>query len=148
MPNFYADNAIAVEGFNELRRELKKLDEQLPRELGQANKRIASSIVVPLAQRKARGRSNPKPGSAVINSIRALGSQSRVQVAMGGERVPQGIGHEFGSVNYHQFPKRSPRQGRGNRGYFFYPAVRESIPEIRDAYGDMLDALTERAFPE
>lgn len=32
-----------------------------------------------------------------------------------------------GSVR--QFPPRTPRAGRGNAGYFFYPAIRENINE-------------------
>jgi len=148
VPRGFADEAVQVRGFNEFRRALRAADARFPRELAQANKRIAGAIVVPEARARAARRTNPNPGHAVRDSIRALGSQSRVQVAMGGARVPQAIGHEFGSVKYKQFPARSPRQGRGNTGYFFYPAIRASIPAIRDVYGDMLDALAEEAFPD
>ena len=39
-------------------------------------------------------------------------------------------GYEFGSRRYPQFPKRTPRQGRGNSGYFIYPALRKIQPEL------------------
>ncbi len=39
-------------------------------------------------------------------------------------------GYEFGSNRYPQFPRRTPRQGRGNSGYFIYPALRKIQPEL------------------
>ena len=39
-------------------------------------------------------------------------------------------GYEFGSNRYPQFPNRTPRQGRGNSGYFIYPALRKIQPEL------------------
>ncbi len=39
-------------------------------------------------------------------------------------------GYEFGANRYAQFPKRTPRKGRGNAGYFIYPALRKIQPEL------------------
>lgn len=39
-------------------------------------------------------------------------------------------GTEFGSYKYKQFPKRSPKEGQGNRGYFIYPTLKRIQPEI------------------
>lgn len=39
-------------------------------------------------------------------------------------------GYEFGSNRYPQFPKRTPARGRGNSGYFIYPALRKIQPEL------------------
>jgi hypothetical protein len=39
-------------------------------------------------------------------------------------------GYEFGSNRYRQFPRRTPRQNRGNSGYFIYPALRKIQPEL------------------
>ncbi len=39
-------------------------------------------------------------------------------------------GTEFGSRKYKQFPIRSPKEGRGNRGYFIYPTLRKIQPQI------------------
>lgn len=39
-------------------------------------------------------------------------------------------GYEFGSYRYRQFPRRTPSQGRGNAGYFIYPALRKIQPEL------------------
>ncbi len=37
---------------------------------------------------------------------------------------------EFGSKNYKQFPTWSGRYGRGSRGWFIYPTLREVQPEL------------------
>ena len=147
----YADETIRVRGFNELRRELRAVDGKFPRELAKANKRIAGAIVVPEAKRRAASLHSPPTGHAILNSIKAGGSQDRVKVEMGGQRgggiIPYLFGAEFGSDRYRQFAPRTARLGRGNVGYFFYPAIRASIPAVRDVYGEMLDDLLERAFP-
>ena len=39
-------------------------------------------------------------------------------------------GYEFGSNRYRQFPRRTPSRGRGNSGYFIYPALRKIQPEL------------------
>lgn len=51
-------------------------------------------------------------------------------------------GFEFGSNKYKQFPIWSGREGRGSRGWFIYPTLREIQPEIvarwTDAFGRVL----------
>ncbi len=39
-------------------------------------------------------------------------------------------GYEFGSNTFKQFPIWSGREGRGSRGWFIYPTLREIQPEI------------------
>lgn len=39
-------------------------------------------------------------------------------------------GYEFGSNKYKQFPVWSGREGRGSRGWFIYPTLREEQPNI------------------
>ena len=39
-------------------------------------------------------------------------------------------GSEFGSNKFKQFPIWSGQQGRGSRGYFIYPTLREEQPNI------------------
>jgi hypothetical protein len=39
-------------------------------------------------------------------------------------------GFEFGSNRFKQFPRRTPRKGRGNSGYFIYPTLRSIQPEL------------------
>jgi hypothetical protein len=39
-------------------------------------------------------------------------------------------GYEFGSNKYKQFPLWSGREGRGSRGWFIYPTLRQEQPNI------------------
>ena len=39
-------------------------------------------------------------------------------------------GMEFGSNRFKQFPRRTPRLGRGNQGYFIYPTLTENQVEL------------------
>ena len=39
-------------------------------------------------------------------------------------------GMEFGSNRFKQFPRRTPRVGRGNQGYFIYPTLTENQVEL------------------
>ena len=51
-------------------------------------------------------------------------------------------GLEFGSNRYKQFPRRTPKKGRGNSGYFIYPTLRQIQPELvrqwEDAFSKIL----------
>jgi hypothetical protein len=48
----------------------------------------------------------------------------------GGSTKDLWAGYEFGSNRYRQFPRRTPRDGRGNSGYFIYPTLRKIQPEL------------------
>ena len=48
----------------------------------------------------------------------------------GGSTKDIWAGYEFGSNRYHQFPRRTPNRGRGNSGYFIYPALRKIQPQL------------------
>jgi hypothetical protein len=57
------------------------------------------------------------------------GADTRInQGQVGGLGVLAGV--EFGSNKYKQFPLWSGSEGRGSRGWFIYPALRESQPYI------------------
>lgn len=141
---------IGTQGLNQLARDFKRAGDALPREIAAVNKRLVNQFFVPAARANAAGRRNPRAGSAVVASIRGLGSQTRAQIAGGSNRVPWFAGHNYGSNQVRrtvrgghttQFPRRAPRRGRGNVGYILEQAVEENLPESLDAYGKMLDAL-------
>ena len=48
----------------------------------------------------------------------------------GGDTKQLWGGFEFGSNTYKQFPVWSGKEGRGSRGWFIYPTLREIQPEI------------------
>lgn len=48
----------------------------------------------------------------------------------GGDTKTLWAGYEFGSKKYTQFPTWSGRFGRGSKGYFIYPTLRENQSEL------------------
>ena len=50
-------------------------------------------------------------------------------------------GLEFGSVKYKQFPQRSPKVGRGNKGYFIFPTLKRIQPEILKTWTEAFDKI-------
>jgi hypothetical protein len=52
------------------------------------------------------------------------------------------FGSEFGSFRFKQFPKRSPKYGSGNRGYWFWPTIEENAETVNKEYLKALDKIT------
>jgi len=50
-------------------------------------------------------------------------------------------GNEFGSNKYKQFPIWSGREGRGSKGWFIYPTLREIQPEIITQWENAFDRI-------
>lgn len=50
-------------------------------------------------------------------------------------------GLEFGSNRFNQFPNRTPRNGRGNSGYFIYPTLRENQAELIRKWEEAFNAI-------
>jgi hypothetical protein len=82
---------------------------------------------------------NVRQAVAVADSIKISKSDKAPSFSVGG-RTKVGssafsagyviMGNEFGSKDYKQFPRRSPSQGRGNRGWWLYPAMARFQPTI------------------
>lgn len=77
--------------------------------------------------------------SRIVQGVRVSKSSKIGEFSYGfaGQRLSGGgstrdiwAGFEFGSNRYPQFPNRTPRRGRGNSGYFIYPALRKIQPEL------------------
>jgi hypothetical protein len=50
-------------------------------------------------------------------------------------------GMEFGSNRWKQFPRRTPRLGRGNQGYFIYPTLTENQRELIAKWEESFDRI-------
>ena len=50
-------------------------------------------------------------------------------------------GMEFGSNRWKQFPRRTPRVGRGNKGYFIYPTLTENQRELIAKWEESFDRI-------
>ena len=61
----------------------------------------------------------------------------------GGSGIGFFFGAEFGSSRYHQFMAH-----RGETGYFLYPTIRDEMDNIVDFYGDEVERVARRAFPD
>lgn len=151
--------SIKVQGLDELRRELRKLDDAgLTNELKQTNFDAAKAVIAP-AQARARGlgRMQARAAATLTPSKAAAGAR----VNFGGAKAPFAGGAEFGAGQ--NVPRRPPgRTGtvlgwnqfepwRGNdagAGYFLYPTIRELTPELVEMYGDAIERITARAFPD
>lgn len=141
---------LDVKGLRSFRNELRSFDRALPKELQKANKAFASALVPKVQQ--AYRRHYPRPNArqrrrrrskGTAQAVRATATQTSAAIAIGGARYPHMPGQEFGSDRYPQF-----RPSTGGKGRFLYPTLRSERPGLEGAYGEVLDELASRAFPE
>jgi len=59
----------------------------------------------------------------------------------GGTTQQLWAGYEFGSNKFKQFPIWSGKQGRGSKGYFIYPTLREIQPELIAKWENAFDRI-------
>lgn len=53
-------------------------------------------------------------------------------------------GMEFGSNRFKQFPRRTPRQSKGNAGYFIYPTLRQIQPYLVRQWESAFDKIVSK----
>jgi hypothetical protein len=140
------ERGVEVHGLRDFRRELRRAGEEFPRELRQTNLEAAEIVAKDARRRAPRG---PHLGGGrvrpIVASIRALASQGRGQIAVGGASTPHGPVLEFGGT----IPRRG---GTGARTTvraqpFLYPALAAKQDEVVEFYGEALDRVYRRAFP-
>lgn len=149
--------SISVEGLDDLRKELRKLDDAgLTFELKQANFDVAE-LVVRNAQSRAAGLGRMEgKAAASLKPSRAL---ARAQVSGGGSSAPFFGGAEFGAgQNQVRNTVRGPVKGwnqfvpwtgsNSGSGRFLFPTIRDDTAKIVEMYRDALDKITKRAFPD
>lgn len=135
------------EGIRDLIDLMKSTPERLDKDL-RASFRTLSAPIRDRARSKARaerphGKRPNRKGTykwgKLVNSITSGADDDTPTLSYGAERVPGWAGWEFGSDRLPQFPPRTPRLGRGNRGTFFFPTVIEAIPEVNEAAQKVVD---------
>ena len=111
-----------------------------------------SSALAEFAQGKIKEKSNTRgiaaqriaDGSRVSKSskIGELSFGFASQKFSGGATTQQlWGGNEFGSNKFKQFPVWSGREGRGSKGWFIYPTLREIQPEIITQWENAFDRI-------
>ncbi len=146
---------VTVKGLDEFRRELRRLnDKGLVDDLKEANHDVASRVV-DWAQRRASTRME----RSAARTLKASRAQRAAQVTFGGAKAPYAAGAEFGAIR--GIPRKTVRgevrgwnqfrEWRGNgrsAGYCLYPAIRDNEKQIIEIYGDAIEKIAGRAFPD
>lgn len=144
-----ASAGVEVRGLRDFQRQLRAID--MARDLRKTNK-DAAELVVEAARRKARSLGSVHAETARLNGIRAAAEQRRAKVILGSARTPFAFGAEFGAKQYPQFPPWRGNQHTdpdgSNVGYMIYPTIRETREEFLELYGDALEELAAKAFPD
>lgn len=133
---------VEVRGLDQFRKELRALDKSFGREMGKANKEAADVVAqASRAKASAKGGVTAKASPSIVASA----AQRVAKVAIGGPRYPYGPGSVTGSKKYPQF---GPWQGPDYEDWHAIgPAVRDTEDKFIDVYGDVLEKLASRAFP-
>lgn len=192
-------DTVRVTGLDDLRRELRKLDDDsLIDGLKDANYEVASDVV---GWSRARAAALGGMEAKAAESLKAGRNQRRAEISFGGRAYEFAAGAVFGAYqdklrlrknNTGKKPSRAyivrdnndkaiakatkrieaqrnqrtgeqirvtgrvvgwnqfrPWRGNGaNAGYFLFPDIRAHEPEIVETYGDAIDKLTKKAFPD
>lgn len=150
--------SLKVIGLREFQREIRKLDDKgVLDELKDLNVQVAQ-LVIGTAQSVAGGLGRMEQVAAA--SLKPARQAARAQVSGGGAGVPFFGGAEFGAGRDQPRIDVGPGPGRGynqfkawtgngsNAGRFLYPAIRQDTAEIVEMYGDALEKLAAKAFPD
>ena len=142
-----------------IRRTFSKMDEIAKDDM----KRVANDIAIEAASAVGSALQSTPQGQALARSIRVSKSKTTPYFTVGGStpRLSNGtpvgeiaLGVEFGAyqnrprkrksgqyIGYKQFQPRSPREGRGNAGYFIFPTLKALQPYITKRWVDEVDRI-------
>lgn len=141
--------SVEVKGLRELQLALRALGAEWPRELRKANVDVAR-IAQDASQHEASGLGGVQAKAAP--AIKAGGEQLAAKIVVSATAAyPFALGAFFGAKKYPQFPPwvgNSWDPGGPGGPYAINAALRSKLDEITDAYGDAMDRLTAKAFPD
>jgi hypothetical protein len=127
--------ATRYEGGKELKRALKSTG------LALEDLRRPGATAAGLVREEAASRAQVERRSGrFIDSVKAKGTQYGGQIEAGGKAAPHFVVREFGGTiprrggGRTKAKPRSPKLGRGNAGYFLWPAFRALKPRILELY--------------
>ena len=138
-----ANLAVEIEGLADFRKDLREAGDGWPRVLRAANRKIGDYVAG-----KARGMTETAQQARAARAIRGSATQTAAKIAV--TRSPVfAQGAFFGSLQYPQFPRwvgNSWEPGGSGGPYAVNPAIRESLDDIVDAYGDAFEVIAAKAF--
>jgi hypothetical protein len=129
-------DGVNVEGLAELRRALKAVSADAPKELNAASKEVAS-FVADDARSAAAGLGGV--AAKVAPSISPSGTARGGAINLGGASYPMALGAEFGGRGRPTTQQFQPHLGR--TGYFVYPTIRRDGDRIESEFSEKLDDL-------
>lgn len=136
-----AESHIEVDGLRDFQKALKQAGDDFPKELRVASK-DAAEIVAAGTRQSFSSRSGVAP--KVAASVKVLAQQRGAAVRIGGKAFPYALGSNFGAgPRYPQFPQFA---GSGD-DYSLYKTIRARRAEVLESYGDAVDRLARKAFP-
>lgn len=152
--------AVDVVGLKDLQRELRKVGPEFPKELRRENHEVARYVL-----RRAEGTAARVGGVAAhaAPGMKTRAEQRYALIQLDTHSHPEILGAEFGGGALYRAgnPKSTtgkrpgftsqfePWRGNGpDAGYFLYPTIRAETDEIVDRYGDLVDRVTAKAFPD
>lgn len=146
---------------NAIRKTFKNMDEIAQNDMNRA----AQQIAIEAASAVGSALQSTPQGQALARSIKVSPKSKTPFFTVGGSSVklrngtPVGaiaLGVEFGAyqdkprkrkgkstnyVGYRQFQPRSPREGKGNAGYFIFPTLKALQPEITRRWVQEVDRI-------
>jgi hypothetical protein len=135
---------VEVRGLDQFRKELRQLEKSFGKELGQVNKR-AAEVVATAARAKALATGGVAAKAAP--DIKTAAQQRAAKLVLDATRHGYAIGAFTGSRRFRQFPPWQGPEIEEGKGYAVGPAIVEKEDEFLDVYGNALEDLARRAFP-
>lgn len=148
-----ADNISVAYDRQELARikkALKAMDDETLDQAKQASAEIAEMLKEKIIRKAQTRQVAGKSARRIAEGARVAKSSKIGELSFGfaGQKYSGGgttqqlwPGMEFGSNRFKQFPRRTPRLGRGNQGYFIYPTLTENQVELIRKWEESFDRI-------
>lgn len=135
---------VRLVGFDEFRRALNQAGDGWGRALRAVNRSIADGVAA-----KARGMTETAQQGRAAGAIVGAAESRAAKIAIRNS-PPFAQGAFFGALQFPQFPAwvgNSWEVGGAGGPYAVNPAIRDSMQDIVDGYGDAFEVAASRAFP-
>jgi hypothetical protein len=130
---------------------MKDMDDEAKDQVKQTTSALATYVKGKIVD--AAGRTNYRADDRVASGAKVSKSSKIGEISFGfaGQKFSGGAttqqlwgGAEFGSNKKKQFPIWSGREGRGSRGWFIYPTLRNAQPYIIKEWEQAFDKVLKR----